>query len=283
MIRRELDAVYEVSKTLATSLDVHKTFREALNYLLHAFDWRRTFVVVAEPDGTLKGLCAVGLTQAEQQRLHFESGEGIVGRVFASGMPATVPDVRAEPLFLNRTGAADQSPGIPVAMLATPIRADHRTLGVVVVDCLNPEGRRVFADDLRLLRMVATLMGQALLLHRSVTAAAETLQNETRRMHKALGAQRAKIDRVVGVSAPMLNVFDQIEQVAPLRTTVLLRGESGTGKEVMARAIHNLSPRAKEPFVGVNCAALTESLLESELFGHEKGAFTGAQGQRKGR
>jgi Nif-specific regulatory protein len=102
-------------------------------------------------------------------------------------------------------------------------------------------------------------------------------------MHKALGQQRHKIEQVVGVSAPMLKVFDQIHQVAPLRTTVLLRGESGTGKEVMARAIHGLSPRAKEPFVGVNCAALSETLLESELFGHEKGAFTGAQGQRKGR
>ena len=126
LMRRELDAVYEISKTLATSLDVHKTFREALNYLTHAFDWRRAFVVVAEGEGKLNGLCAIGLTQAEQQRLHFESGEGIVGRVYASGVPATVPDVRTEPLFLNRTGGADQSPGVPVAMLATPIRADHR-------------------------------------------------------------------------------------------------------------------------------------------------------------
>ncbi len=282
MVRRELDAVYEVSKTLATSLDVHKTFRETLNYLVHAFDWRRAFVVVADGEGQLHGLCAIGLTQAEQQRMHFKSGEGIVGRVFASGVPATVPDVRAEPLFLNRTGGADQSPGSPIAMLATPIRADHRTLGVLVMDCLNDDERRVFADDLRLLRMVATLMGQSLLLHRSVTAAAESIQDENRRMHKALGV-RHKIEQVVGVSQPMLKVFEQIHQVAPSRTTVLLRGESGTGKEVMARAIHSLSPRAKEPFVGVNCAALTESLLESELFGHEKGAFTGAQGMRKGR
>lgn len=282
LIRRELDAVYEVGRTLATSLDIDKTFREALNYLLHAFDWRRAFVVMANAEGRLQGLCSVGLTQAEQQRLHFESGEGIVGRVFANGIPVSVPDVRNEPLFLNRTGGADQSPDTPVAMLATPIRGDHRTLGVLVIDCLNPEQRRVFAEDLRLLRMVATLMGQALLLHRSVTAAHESIQDEARRMHKALKPGR-RLDQVVGVSAPMLKVFDQIHQVAPSRTTVLLRGESGTGKEVMARAIHSLSPRAQEPFVGVNCAALSESLLESELFGHEKGAFTGAQGTRKGR
>ncbi|MDO9199122.1 nif-specific transcriptional activator NifA [Rhodoferax sp.] len=280
--RRELNAIYEVSKTLATSLDVAKTFREALNYLLHAFDWRRAFVVLGEPEGRLRGLCAVGLTREEQQRLQFQSGEGIVGRVYANGIQVIVPDVRAEPLFLNRTGGADQSPGVPVAMLVTPIRADRRTVGVLAVDCLNPGERRGFADDLQLLKMVATLMGQALLLHRSVSAAHNSLQDEARRMDKMLKPSH-QIDQVVGVSAPMQEVFAQVHQVAPARTTVLLRGESGTGKEVIARALHNLSPRKHEAFVRVNCAALTESLLESELFGHEKGSFTGAQGQRKGR
>ncbi len=280
--RRELNAIYEVSKTLATSLDVAKTFREALNYLLHAFDWRRAFVVLAEPAGHLRGLCAVGLTREEQQRLQFQSGEGIVGRVYATGIQVIVPDVSAEPLFLNRTGGADQSPGVAVAMLVTPIRADRRTLGVLAIDCLNPDQRRAFANDLQLLKMVATLMGQALLLHRSVSAAHDVMQDEARRMHKALKPVK-QIDQVVGISAPMQEVFAQVHQVAPARTTVLLRGESGTGKEVIARALHNLSPRKREAFVSVNCAALTESLLESELFGHEKGSFTGAQGQRKGR
>lgn len=287
--KRELDAIYEVSKTLSASLDVGKTFREALNYLLHAFDWRRTFVVVNEPGGKLRGLCAVGLSQDEQRRLQFLSGEGIVGRVYATGVPTFVPDLRAEPLFLNRTGGADQSPDTRIALLAAPIRADRQTLGVLVADCENPEhtddsssARRVSSDDLRLLKMVASLMGQTLLLNRSVSAAHDTMQDEVRRMHKAIKSGH-QIDEVVGVSPPMQEVFSQVHQVAQSRTTVLLRGESGTGKEVIARAIHRLSPRKSAPFVGVNCAALTESLLESELFGHEKGAFTGAQGQRKGR
>src|ERR1035437_3546108 len=88
--RRELNAVYEVSKTLATSLDVAKTFREALNHLLHAFNWRRAFVVLSEGEGQLRGLCAVGLTREEQQRLQFKSGEGIVGSVFANGIQVCV-------------------------------------------------------------------------------------------------------------------------------------------------------------------------------------------------
>ncbi|WP_309376298.1 nif-specific transcriptional activator NifA [Rhodoferax sp.] len=280
--RRELNAIYEVSKTLATSLDVAKTFREALNYLLHAFDWRRAFVVLADPEGRLRGLCAMGLTREEQQRLQFQSGEGIVGRVYANGIQVSVPNVHAEPLFLNRTGGADQSPDMPIAMLVTPISADRRTVGVLAVDCLNPDERRSFSNDLQLLKMVATLMGQALLLHRSVSMAHDTLQDEVRRMSKELKPLH-QIDQVVGLSRPMQHVFEQVHQVAPARTTVLLRGESGTGKEVIARAVHNLSPRKHEAFVRVNCAALTESLLESELFGHEKGSFTGAQGQRKGR
>ncbi|MBK7656088.1 MAG: GAF domain-containing protein [Betaproteobacteria bacterium] len=131
--------------------------------MLHAFDWRRAFVVLSEPDGRLNGLCAVGLTREEQQRLQFQTNEGIVGRVFTNGIQVLVPDVRVEPLFLNRTGGSDQTPGVPVAMLVTPIRADRSTIGVLAVDCLNPEEKRGFANDLQLLKMVATLMGQAVL------------------------------------------------------------------------------------------------------------------------
>jgi len=280
--RRELNAIYEVSKTLGSSLDIAKTFREALNHLLHAFDWRRAFVVLGDAENRLTGLCAVGLTREEHQRLQFQPGEGIVGRVYSNGIQVIVPDVHSEPLFLNRTGGADQSPGVAVAMLVTPIRADRKTLGVLAIDCLNPGEKRGFSNDLQMLKMVATLMGQTLLLNRSVSVAHDNLQDEVRRMHKALKPGK-QIPQVVGTSAPMQEVFSQVHKVAPTRTTVLIRGESGTGKELIARALHNLSQRKAEAFVSLNCAALSESLLESELFGHEKGAFTGAQATRKGR
>jgi Nif-specific regulatory protein len=225
----------------------------------------------------------VGLTREEHQRLQFLNNEGIVGRVFTNGIQVMVPDVQAEPLFLNRTGGLDQTPGVTVAMLVTPIRADRHTIGVLAVDCLNPDEKRGFSNDLQLLKMVATLMGQALLLHRSVSRAHDNLQDEVRRMQKGLVKPGKQLPQVVGSSTPMQEVFAQVHKVAPTRTTVLLRGESGTGKEVIARALHNLSTRKNEVFVSVNCAALSESLLESELFGHEKGAFTGAQATRKGR
>ncbi|MDO9001832.1 MAG: nif-specific transcriptional activator NifA [Aquabacterium sp.] len=278
----ELLTVYQVSKILGSSLDIFKTFREALNVMVSMMGWRRAIVSLQTEDGTLQGMCAVGLSREESARLVFGVGEGIVGRVFASGLPMVVPDINAEPLFLNRSGAADQSPNDSIAYIACPIKADRRTLGVLTMDRLVTDRSGVFDEDLRLLSMVATLMGQNLLLHRSVSAEQGRLYEESRRLSKALKPVY-KLDTAIGGSPRMQEVFAEVHQAAPTKTTVLLRGESGTGKEVVARAVHNLSPRKDEPFVRVNCAALTESLLESELFGHEKGAFTGAVNTRKGR
>lgn len=278
----ELLAVYQISKILGASLDVGKTFRESLNVLVSTMGWRRAAVILQTEDGLLSGMCAVGLTRDESARLTFSVGEGVVGRVFMSGVPAVVPDIKSEPLFLNRTGAADQSPDETIAYIAAPIKADRRTLGVLTIDRVVKPQSGGFDEDLRLLSMVASLMGQNLLLHRSVSIEQGRLYEEARRLSKALKPVY-QLDAAIGGSPRMQEVFAEVHQVAPTKTTVLLRGESGTGKEVIARAIHNLSPRKEEAFVRVNCAALTESLLESELFGHEKGAFTGAVGSRKGR
>ncbi|HQR53189.1 MAG TPA: nif-specific transcriptional activator NifA, partial [Burkholderiales bacterium] len=139
-----------------------------------------------------------------------------------------------------------------------------------------------FQRDVRYLSMVANLIGQTVKLHESVASERETLMQENSRLQKALRGKYT-IDNVIGRSKRMQEVFAQVHQAAPGRASVLLRGESGTGKEAIARAIHCLSTRKDAPFVKVNCAALSETLLESELFGHEKGAFTGAIGERKGR
>ena len=278
----ELLAMYQISKVLNSSLDIAKTFRETLNVLNTTMGWRRNMIVLKDEDGLLRGFCSIGLTQQEQQRGEYAVGEGIVGRAYATGMPITVPDIAREPVFLNRTGAVDTSHGDPIAYVAVPIRAGGRTLGVLTMDRAAPPESTSFNDDVRLLTMAASLLGQTLLLHRSVSTEHERMNDESRRLQKALRPVY-QLDTVIGVSQPMQEVFAQVHQVAPARTTVLLRGESGTGKEVIARAIHNLSPRHAAPFIRVNCAALTESLLESELFGHEKGSFTGAVGQRKGR
>jgi Nif-specific regulatory protein len=166
-----------------------------------------------------------------------------------------------------------------------PLKTDRAVVGVLAAQREVQGGARL-SDDQRLLTMVATLLAQALALHSAVRDEHQRLQQETTRLQKALQREprgRHSIENVIGESRAMQQVFTEVHQAAPSRATVLLRGESGTGKEAIARAIHYQSRRKDAAFVKVNCAALTESLLESELFGHEKGAFTGAIGERKGR
>ncbi len=277
-----LVTVYEISKILTSSLDLSKTLREALNVLTHHMGYQRAMLATEEDEGRLRLASAVGLTPEEWTAGEYRSGEGIIGNVFDKGVPVVVPDISAEPTFLNRTGSLNVDTAGTFGMVAVPIKAGQETLGVLAIVRQVEQNQGGFNDDSRLLAMIANLIGQAMALERAVAAEHERLLTETRRLSKELKG-RYHIDKVVGVSKRMQEVFAEVHQVGPSRSTVLLRGESGTGKEVIARAIHELSPRKEKPFIKVNCAALTESLLESELFGHERGAFTGAAGERKGR
>lgn len=278
----ELATIYEISKILTSSLNVAKTCREALNVLANNMGYRRCMIVTENDDGDLHLLAAVGLSPEEYGAGHYHPGEGVIGKVFTSGMPAVVQDLAAEPVFLNRTGALDHVDGEPIALVGMPIRVAQQVVGVITIDRVNGRNVGGFNEDVRLLTMVASLVGQVLALQRTVVAERNELISETRRLRHELKG-RYKLDNVIGVSKRMQDVFAEVHQAGPSRSTVLLRGESGTGKEVIARALHTLSPRKDAPFIKVNCAALSESLLESELFGHEKGSFTGAVGERKGR
>ena len=284
----ELIAIYEISKILNSSLDLNKTLREVLGVLSTHFRMRRGMVSLVQESGELHTAGACGLTVEEVRRGQYQAGEGVVGRILTSGVPIVVPDVSREPLFLNRTRSRDLSAGAVIAFLGVPIKVGREVLGVLSVDRERESGQRLvkFERDVQILKMVANLIGQTVKLHRSVVAEHERMMHESHRLQKALqGEARVThgIKDVIGHSKRMQQVFAEVHQAAPGRATVLLRGESGTGKEVIARAIHSQSPRRDAPFVRVNCAALTETLLESELFGHEKGAFTGATQERKGR
>ncbi|MDD3329468.1 MAG: nif-specific transcriptional activator NifA [Zoogloea sp.] len=278
----ELATIYEISKILTSSLDLAKTCREALNVLANNMGYRRCMIVADNEDGDLHLLAAVGLSPEEYQAGHYHPGEGVIGKVFSSGMPAVVQDLAAEPFFLNRTGALDHVDGERIALVGMPVRVAQQVVGVITIDRVSGRNSGGFNEDVRLLTMVASLVGQALALQRTVVAERNQLLSETRRLRHELKG-RFRLDNVIDVSKRMQDVFAEVHQAGPSRSTVLLRGESGTGKEVIARALHTLSPRKDGPFIKVNCAALTESLLESELFGHEKGSFTGAVGERKGR
>lgn len=278
---RELSAIFEISKLLSSSLDLRKTLHGVLNVLSSYLEMRRPTVSLVQPDGELRVVGATELSPEELQRGRFRSGEGITGRILKSGAPMVIPDISQEPLFLNRTGAREIRPDSKIAFIGVPIKIRREAIGVVTADRVE-EVSYMFERDVRFLIMVANLIGQTVQLQQAVAADREQLLQDKHRLQKQLRG-RYSLENVIGNSGRMQEVFSEVYQAAPGRATVLLRGESGTGKEVIARAIHQLSPRKDGPFVRVNCAALTETLLESELFGHEKGAFTGAVSERKGR
>ncbi|MEJ2552446.1 MAG: nif-specific transcriptional activator NifA [Gammaproteobacteria bacterium] len=278
----ELGAIYEISKILSSSLDLRLTLREVLSVLSSHLKMRRGMASLVQESGELHVVSASGLSEEEVERGRYRRGEGITGRIMKSGSPMVIPDVAKEPLFLNRTGSRRLVAGQVVAFIGVPIKVGRETIGVLSVDRELDGEPGNFEGSVRFLSMVANLISQTVLLHRSVAAEREQLLEEKNRLQKELRG-KYRLDNVIGQSKRMQEVFAEVHQAGPGRSTVLLRGESGTGKEVIARAIHYLSPRKDKPFIRVNCAALSETVLESELFGHEKGAFTGATQERKGR
>ena len=284
----ELITIYEICRILGASLDIARTFRAALNVLSVHLGLPRAMIVMGPSDPNdvqLRVHSSVGLEPAQAERGHWHYGEGVIGHVYATGMPVVVPDVAQAPEFIDRTGAFGAQNDRMMAFVVVPLKTDKAVVGVLAAQREVQGGARL-SDDQRLLTMVAGLLAQAAALHSAVRDEHQRLLQETTRLQKALAREprgRHSIDNVIGDSRAMQQVFAEVHQAGPSRATVLLRGESGTGKEAIARAVHYLSPRKDAAFIKVNCAALTESLLESELFGHEKGAFTGAIGDRKGR
>ena len=278
----ELVTIYEISKILTSSLDFQKSVREALNVMLTHLHMRHAMVSMVQGEGKLHVLGAAGVPFAVQEDIVLDAESGIVGQVLKHGSPMVVPDITEDPVFINRTGR-DLSQCAGVALIAVPVKIGREVAGVLSVD--RPPGASKpasFDRDVRLLSLVASLVGQTFKLHQAIAAERAQLMLETHRLQKQLQG-KYDVENVIGRSRRMKEVFADVHQAAPGNSTILLRGESGTGKEAIAHAIHYLSPRSKGPFVKVNCAALPETLLESELFGHEKGAFTGATAERKGR
>jgi Nif-specific regulatory protein len=243
--------------------------------------------------GILKIEEAFGLTEAEKERGKYRLGEGLVGRVFESGNPIVVPDLSKEQRFLNRAGGRSFDDLAGVAYYCVPIRSGGSVMGTLSAERRlgvdTDKAESILAADRSMLERTAALVAESAKLRERILEEQFRLRSGPGNdddMAFAPAARTSVSDKVgslVGTSAAMRAVYDMVAQVAPSDATVLVTGESGTGKELVAGEIHRTSRRADGPFVKVNCAALPESIIESELFGHERGAFTGAVGQRKGR
>ncbi|MCR5183823.1 MAG: sigma 54-interacting transcriptional regulator [Opitutales bacterium] len=220
------------------------------------------------------------LDDGERRLGKYRLGEGITGTVAKTGVPVLVPNVSKDPRFLNRTGSRATEQEKSVAFLCVPVLYSQQIIGTLAGD--SPTGTiEVLQEKLRFLGIVANLTAAAVAKCYQMIEEREALKEENLRLREYFDDEA--LEGIIGNSNLMRAVYEGVHQVAQTDATVLLRGSSGTGKELVAAAIHNLSERAKRPFVRLNCAALPENLFESELFGHEKGAFTGAIAQRVGR
>jgi Nif-specific regulatory protein len=282
-IIQELTAFYSISRELASCPDLDEALKKILGIIDEQLGLHRSSILLLQGDSDeLSTEIAHGLSESEKQKGRFKVGEGITGSVLKTGDPIIVPDIDLEPRFLNRTGSRSQRSREKLAFLAVPLTFQGKNIGVLSADrTIVGEGADL-DEDLRVLSTISSIIAQAVVLRKRFSEEKKRLEDQTERLEHAL-KNRYSIDGWIGRSRIMQQVSESVHLVSKSRATVLIMGESGTGKEVIAKAIHFNSPRNKKPFIQINCAAIPESLLESELFGHEKGAFTGAHIARPGK
>jgi Nif-specific regulatory protein len=278
----ELSLLFEISQTLDRDMDLRDVVGPVLEAIAKNMGMMRGILTLLNREtGEIFIEAAHGLSESQMERGRYRPGEGVIGKVVKTGRPAVVPHISDEPLFLDRTRARKGLKKKDISFICVPIKLDNEVIGTLSADRLFAEGIS-FEEDVRLLSIIASMIAQAVRLRRSAQEEKSRLLEENERLQSQL-QERFRPSNIVGNSKGMQTVYDLIAQVSRSDTTVLIRGESGTGKELVAHAIHFNSLRSAKPFIKVNCGALPESVVESELFGHEKGAFTGAIATRKGR
>lgn len=277
----ELKVLFEISRIIGQALQLDHALESILAILSESLAMNRATVTLKdEESGHLVIRASHCLSASEKRRGIYRQDEGVTGLIFRTAQPFVVPDISREPLFLNKTGARGIEKG-RISFLGVPVMLHSVPIGVLSADRLFGD-EISFEEDIRFLSIVATLIAQFVSLNRQVKAREEKLREENISL-KAQLSRHTRLFFMVGKGSAMLEVQQLIKKVAPSKASVLLLGESGTGKTLVARIIHELSNRSNYPFVKINCASLPENLLESELFGHEKGAFTGAARVKTGR
>ncbi len=276
----ELALLFDITQILNGPGPLARNLQQILKVLAQTLGMERGTITILTPGTSeIQIEVAQGLTAEARRRGRYKLGEGITGRVVETGEPMVVPRVSQEPMFLNRTRSRGKAKD-ELSFICVPIKINHQTIGALSVDRRYQELN--LDRDVRLLTIIASIIAQAgnnLLL---IDQEKDALRDENLKLKGALQT-RYQVGNLVGTSSRMRQVFEMITRVATSNATILIRGESGTGKELVANAIHYNSKRADKPFIKVNLAALPETLVESELFGHEKGAFTGALGRKSGR
>ena len=270
----DLEVLRELARILATPLDLREQLEQVLRKMSELTGMDRGMISILDRDSGEAVLDVAHGVDVEGLDITYKPGEGITGQVAQTGKPMVIANLGKEEHFLDRTGARRYLDRSELSFLCVPIIYDSRVVGVLSADKI---AHQVDNQDyeIQVLSEVAGLIAKAVHLR--------AVEEENRRLKNLLGRTQRPSSDIVGNSKCMKEIFGLISQVSDSNTTVLVHGETGTGKELVARAIHRNSPRSEGPFIEVNCAAMPDTLIESELFGHEKGAFTGANLRRRGR
>ena len=284
-----LVGVYEISKLLATPSKMERALSSVVTVLESFLDLRHGLVALLDDGGEFKTVVGAGWSEATGQRFAAHLPRALLRQIVATGIPVVIENVVHSQLFSSRDfEAIGASEDHPLSIIGVPIKDAERVVGSLTVDReLDLHSAFQFNRDVRFLVIVANLIAQYLRLQGYVADERGRLMLEQARLAKSAPAEASSavelLPGILGESVAIRAVSQTIRVVAKSRSTVMLRGETGVGKEAFASAIHRLSSRRDKPFVKLNCAVLSESVLESELFGHERGAFTGAVALHKGR
>ncbi len=280
---RELDLINRINQIFSSSLDMRRAFDQVVSALKKELKMERaTLVMLETATGEFEIKIADGLTEDEIKKGRYRVGEGIIGEVVKTGKALGVPDISKEPRFLDRTGARSRvKHSRPLSFFCVPIKLQDLVIGVLNVD-KEFESDEQFSADLQFLEIISSSLAQAVRIHMRVDEMRKELEDRNIYLRSQL-TRKYSFANIIGQSKAMQEVFERIQAVAGSRATVLIRGDSGTGKELVAKAIHFNSPWKDKAFIKVDCAAIPETLLESELFGHTRGSFTGAIADKKGK
>jgi len=275
----EIKLLYEITVMLASSIDIHETIEKSMKLLKrNSYLERATLFMLDEDLSTLELYASIDLTSQQKRMATYKIGEGATGLAAQSAEPVVIENVHSNINYLNKVGLVNSQ---SISYVAVPILQDDVVIGVISAN-IDKTSNLGFDDIVKMLTIVGTLFGGSLLKQQKFAKEKEALV-ELKTYYKDEALSEYKFENIIGRSTKMRQIFSMLEAVAPSDATILVRGETGTGKELIATAIHNLSKRKNGPFIKLNCAAISETLLESELFGHEKGAFTDAKEMRKGR
>ena len=280
--KREFSLLFDISVRLIKGGEISTILNNVLELTCKCLDAKSSFLSVLNRDKNKMYIeVASGLSESQKARGKYKIGEGVIGRVVEYKKPVIIREITKSKLFLNRTKKDFLENGNECSFICVPVFDELKVVGTLSV-IREFDASYNYDDDVRLLSIVGSMIIQYVKARQEESEEIARLKQTNLELRSSLG-NHYKPSNIVGNSGVMRDVYNLIEMVSKTNSTVLIRGESGIGKELFADAIHYSSPRKDKAFIKVNCSALPDSLIESELFGHEKGAFTGADILRKGR